>query len=137
MATRLLFVPGFMQRGEAWRAVAELLPERYPSTLLDHRAHDEEGRLEEIAAGGVGAVLAGYSLGGRLALHAALRDPGRYAALVTVGSSAGIEDPAARAKRLEADPRRGDWMEGRQIEDVVSVWEPQPLFADQSDALVE
>jgi pimeloyl-ACP methyl ester carboxylesterase len=28
-------------------------------------------------------------------------------------------------------------MEGRQIEDIVSVWERQPLFADQSDALVE
>ena len=29
MAARLLFVPGFMQRGEAWRGVAELLPERF------------------------------------------------------------------------------------------------------------
>ena len=71
---RILFVPGFMQRGEAWRPVAELLPERDPSDLLDHRQHDYEGRLAEIAEHGEGAVLAGYSLGGRLALHAALRD---------------------------------------------------------------
>jgi 2-succinyl-6-hydroxy-2,4-cyclohexadiene-1-carboxylate synthase len=126
-----------MQRGEAWRAVAELLPERYPSTLLDHRAHDYEGRLEEIAAGGEGAVLAGYSLGGRLALRAALRDPGRYAALVTVGTSAGIEDAGDRTARRQDDERLATWMEGRAIEDVVSIWERQPLFADQSDALVE
>ena len=137
MATRVLFLPGFMQRGEAWRGVAGLLPERYPSSVLDHRAHDLEGRLAEIAEAGEGAVLAGYSLGGRLALHAALRDPGHYAALVTVGASAGIEDSAARAKRAEADERLATWMEGRQIEDIVSVWERQPLFADQSDALVE
>jgi 2-succinyl-6-hydroxy-2,4-cyclohexadiene-1-carboxylate synthase len=137
MAARLLFIPGFMQHGEAWRGVAELLPERYPSTLLDHREHTYEGRLEEIAANGEGAVLAGYSLGGRLALRAALRDPGRYAGLVTVGTSAGIEDAAARAERGEADERLAGWMEGRQIEDVVSVWERQPLFADQSDLLVE
>jgi 2-succinyl-6-hydroxy-2,4-cyclohexadiene-1-carboxylate synthase len=137
MATRLLFVPGFMQRGEAWRGVAALLPERYPSALLDHRAHDLEGRLAEIAEAGEGAVLVGYSLGGRLALHAALRDPGRYAALVTVGASAGIEDQAARVARAEADERLASWMEGRQIEDIVSVWERQPLFADQSDALVD
>jgi 2-succinyl-6-hydroxy-2,4-cyclohexadiene-1-carboxylate synthase len=137
MATRVLFVPGFMQRGEAWRGVAGLLPERYPSTLLDHRAHDLEGRLAEIAEAGEGAVLAGYSLGGRLALHAAVRDPESYAALMTVGASAGIEDPAARAERAEADERLATWMEGRQIEDIVSVWERQPLFADQSDALVE
>src|SRR3954454_23174749 len=137
MATRLIFIPGFMQREEAWSGVASLLPERYPSTLLDHRAHDLEGRLAEIAEAGEGAVLVGYSLGGRLALHAALRDPSRYAALATVGASAGIEDGAARTARAEADERLAAWMEGRQIEDIVSVWERQPLFADQSDALVE
>jgi 2-succinyl-6-hydroxy-2,4-cyclohexadiene-1-carboxylate synthase len=126
-----------MQRGEAWRGVAELLPERYPSTLLEHGAHDFEGRVREIAEAGEGAVLAGYSLGGRLALHAALRAPRRYGALVIVGTSAGIEDEAARAERREADERLAEWMEGRSIEDVVSVWERQPLFADQSDVLVE
>ena len=137
MATRVVFVPGFMQRGEAWRGVADLLPERYPSTLLDHREHTYEGRLAEIAEAGEGSAVAGYSLGGRLALHAALRDPRRYAALVLVGTSAGIEDGAARNARRQADERLAEWMEGRPIEDVVSVWERQPLFADQSDALVE
>src|SRR3954447_4395553 len=101
--TMVLFVPGFMQRRDAWRPVAELLPERYPSTLLDHREHDYAGRLAEIAAAGEGAVLFGYSLGGRLALRAAIRDPERYAGLVTVGASAGIEDAAMRAARAEAD----------------------------------
>ena len=100
---RVVFVPGFMQRGQAWRPVADLLPERYHAVLLEHRAHDLEGRLAEVAEAGAGAVLAGYSLGGRLALHAALRDPGHYAALVTVGTSAGIEDSAVRAERAEAD----------------------------------
>src|SRR4051794_118215 len=137
MATRLLFVPGFMQRGEAWNGVAALLPERYPSAVVDHRAHDLEGRLAEIGEAGEGAVLVGYSLGGPLALHAALRDPRRYPALVTVGAGAGIEDPRARTAGAEADGRLASWMEGRQIEDIVSVWERQPLFADQSDALVE
>jgi 2-succinyl-6-hydroxy-2,4-cyclohexadiene-1-carboxylate synthase len=137
MASRVVFVPGFMQRGEAWRAVAELLPERYPSTLLEQREHTYDGRLSEIASATEGAVLAGYSMGGRLALHAAIRDPDRYAALITVGTSAGMEDAAARAERSAADENLASWMEGRQIEDVVSVWERQPLFADQSDALVE
>ena len=38
----MLFIPGFMQRGDAWRPVAELLPERYPSRLLDHAEHSFE-----------------------------------------------------------------------------------------------
>jgi 2-succinyl-6-hydroxy-2,4-cyclohexadiene-1-carboxylate synthase len=137
MATSVVFVPGFMQRGDAWRPVAELLPERYPSVLLDHARHDFEGRLAEIAAKGEGSALAGYSLGGRLCLHAALREPHRYAGLVTVGASGGIEDAGRRSARAEADAKLATWMETASIEDVVAVWERQPLFADQAEALVE
>lgn len=133
----MTFVPGFMQPGEAWSAVAGRLPERYPSVLLDHREHTYEGRLAEIAEAGRGSVLCGYSLGGRLALRAVLRDPGRYAGLVTVGASAGIEAPATRAARSEADQKLAGWMETQDIDRVVAIWERQPLFADQSDALVE
>ena len=134
----VLFIPGFMQRGDAWRPVAELLPERYPSALLDHGEHSFEGRLAEIAdAAEEGSVLVGYSLGGRLALRAVLRDPGRYAGLVTVGATAGIDDPGLRSARAEAEDRLAAWMEAAPIEDVVSIWERQPLFADQSEALIE
>lgn len=135
-APRLVFVPGFMQPGDAWAPVAERLPERYSSVLLDHFEHTFEGRLSEIAAAGEGAVLCGYSLGGRLALHAALRAPGSYAGLVTVGVSAGIDAPATRAQRAQADEKMASWMETQSIEQIVDVWERQPLFADQADALV-
>jgi 2-succinyl-6-hydroxy-2,4-cyclohexadiene-1-carboxylate synthase len=134
---KVVFIPGFMQRGDAWSAVAERLPERYPSILLDHGKHTFEGRLGEIAQAGEGAVLCGYSLGGRLALHAAVRGEADYRGLVTVGSSAGIDSPEARAARAQADERLAAWMETANIDDVVAIWERQPLFADQSDALVE
>jgi 2-succinyl-6-hydroxy-2,4-cyclohexadiene-1-carboxylate synthase len=138
----VVFIPGFMQRGDAWRPVAELLPERYPSTLLDHREHTFEGRLREIAEAAAGpdasgAVLVGYSLGGRLALRAVLREPARYAGLVIVSTTAGIDDAPARTARAEADERLAAWIEASPMEDVVSVWERQPLFADQSETLVE
>jgi len=131
----VLFVPGFMQPAGAWAEVAERLDP--PTTLLDHREHSFEGRIDEIAAAGSGALLVGYSLGGRLALRAALRDPDRYAGLVTVGVTAGIEDPVERSARAEADDRLASWIEAAPIEDIVAVWERQPLFADQSEALVE
>jgi len=137
VAARLLLVPGFMQRGSAWAAVAEQLGERYPSAALDHREHTYEGRLDEIRQAGEAAVLVGYSLGGRLCLHAALREPGGYRALVTIGASAGIEDGAERTARRDADERLATWMETRPIEDIVAVWERQPLFADQSDPLLD
>jgi 2-succinyl-6-hydroxy-2,4-cyclohexadiene-1-carboxylate synthase len=133
----VLFIPGFMQRGDAWRPVAELLPERYPSVMLEHEQHSFEGRLREIAAAGEGRLLVGYSLGGRLALRAALRAPERYLGVVTVGATAGIDEPSLRSTRAEADERLAAWIEAAPIEDIVGVWERQPLFADQSEALVE
>jgi len=127
-----------MQRGEAWAPVADLLSQRYSSVLVDHREHDREGRLAEIAeaAGEAGAVLCGYSLGGRLSLLAALREPARYRGLVTLGSSAGLESGADRDGRGNADEQLASWMERSPIEEVVDVWERQPLFADQSEQLV-
>jgi 2-succinyl-6-hydroxy-2,4-cyclohexadiene-1-carboxylate synthase len=132
----VLFIPGFMQRGDAWRPVAELLPERYPSTMLDHGEHSFEGRLREIEGSGA-SVLVGYSLGGRIALRAALRSPESYRALVLVGTTAGIEEGPLRVARAEADEKLASWIEAMPMEDIVALWERQPLFADQSDALVE
>ncbi len=136
-AMRILLIPGFMQGAGAWAPVAALLEAEHEVTALEHREHTYEGRLGEIADAGAGAVLGGYSLGGRLALRAALRAPERHAAVITVGSSPGIEEPEARSARASADDRLAGWMETSRIEDIVSVWERQPLFADQTDALVD
>ena len=137
LVATIVFVPGFMQRGDAWAPLLEHLPERINARTLDHSEHDLTGRLDEIAAAGEGAVLCGYSLGGRLALRAALREPSRYRGVITIGSSSGIEEPVARSSRAEADARLAGWMETMPIEEIVTVWERQPLFADQSDALVD
>jgi 2-succinyl-6-hydroxy-2,4-cyclohexadiene-1-carboxylate synthase len=133
----VLFIPGFMQRGDAWRPVAELLPERYPSVMLEHGESSFEGRLREIAGAGAERVLVGYSLGGRLALRAALRDQTRYLGVVTIGATAGIDEPSLRTARAEADERLAAWMEAAPIEDIVAVWERQPLFADQTEELIQ
>ena len=132
----VLFIPGFMQRGDAWRPVAELLPERYPSRMLDHAEHSFEGRMGEILSASA-SVLVGYSLGGRLALRAALRSPSSFTAVVLVGATAGIEEGPMRVQRAEADEKLASWMEAMPIEDIVALWERQPLFADQSESLVE
>jgi 2-succinyl-6-hydroxy-2,4-cyclohexadiene-1-carboxylate synthase len=119
----LAFVPGFMQRGDAWAAVADRLGESYPSVLLD--------RADELPAPATLPVA--YSMGGRIALHRALAEPHRWPALVLVGVSAGVDDP---------DARRGDdeavaaWIEHNSIEDVVGMWERQSVFATQSQQVV-
>ena len=111
----VMFVPGFMQTAEAWADVAERLPQRYPSLLLRHAEHERDGRIAEIAAAAEAVdsdvVLCGYSLGGRLALNAAVRSPERYAGAVVLGAAAGIDEPTARRARREADEKLAAWME--------------------------
>jgi 2-succinyl-6-hydroxy-2,4-cyclohexadiene-1-carboxylate synthase len=134
----VLFIPGFMQREDSWLEVAGAVSERYPAFIVDFDTWTFEQRLAEIQHDAApGTVLCGYSMGGRLALHAALRDPGRYAALVTIGASAGIEDAGERAARREADDLLAAWIEANPIDAVVERWERNPVFASQSDGLVE
>lgn len=132
-----MFLPGFMQRGEAWAAVAERVRQRYRCLCLDHRTWTWTERLAEVrGVAPPGSVLVGYSMGGRLALHAAVTEPERYAALVTVGAGPGIEDPADRAARRTADELLAAWVERTAIEEVVDHWESLPVFEGQAPELV-
>jgi 2-succinyl-6-hydroxy-2,4-cyclohexadiene-1-carboxylate synthase len=139
VAPTVTFVPGFMQRGEAWEPVAGRVATRYRSACLDFATHTYEGRLEEIErAVEPGDALVGYSMGGRLALHAALRNPDMITGpLVLVGVNAGIEDEQERAARREADDRRAARFESSGIEEVVDEWEKERVFASQSPRLRE
>jgi 2-succinyl-6-hydroxy-2,4-cyclohexadiene-1-carboxylate synthase len=131
------FLPGFAQRGDAWASVADRVAQKYRSLLIDFSTWTFDGRLREIADRvDDGDVVVGYSMGGRLALKAALRRPGKFGALVLVGTSAGIEDPDARAERREEDEALADWIEHHSIEEFAERWEAQPVFASQPPELV-
>jgi 2-succinyl-6-hydroxy-2,4-cyclohexadiene-1-carboxylate synthase len=137
-APTVTFVPGFMQRGEAWGPVAGRLAASYRSVCLDLTTWTFEERIAELLeASPPGGAVVGYSMGGRLALHAALRDPGRFAALVLVGATAGIDDASERDERRRSDESLAEWMERRSIEEVVARWERQPVFATQPPELRE
>jgi 2-succinyl-6-hydroxy-2,4-cyclohexadiene-1-carboxylate synthase len=132
----VVFLPGFMQHADTWSPIAAAVGERYPVRLLDFETWTFEERLAEIAAvAGPASVVVGYSMGGRLALHAALTS--RFAGLVVLGVSAGIEDADERRRRRAADLELAEWIETHSISDVVARWERNPVFASQPSALVE
>ncbi|MBX5468462.1 MAG: alpha/beta fold hydrolase [Thermoleophilaceae bacterium] len=135
--SEIVLVPGFAQRGEAWQAIIERLPERYRSVPVEFAAADMDGRVAELAEAARRAdAVVGYSLGGRIALHARLRGAIRPHALVLLGVSAGHEDPRARAERRAADEELAAWIEEHTIEEFVERWERSPVFATQSPELV-
>jgi 2-succinyl-6-hydroxy-2,4-cyclohexadiene-1-carboxylate synthase len=74
---------------------------------------------------------AGYSMGGRVALHLALEAPNRVASLLLESASAGIETSAERAERAAADESLAAEIESRGVPWFVDHWERHPLFHTQ------
>jgi 2-succinyl-6-hydroxy-2,4-cyclohexadiene-1-carboxylate synthase len=139
----LLLLHGFTQTGRGWDEVARHLDgERYRPLAPDLRGHGAAGSRRPIdmascardVAGFVAGrfALAGYSMGGRIALHVALAHPGRVSRLVLVSTTAGIDDAAGRAARRARDEALADWLEAHTIAEFADRWGSQPLFAGQS-----
>ena len=144
----LLLLHGFTQTGRGWDEVVRHLDgERYRALAPDIRGHGAAAARRPIdfaacAADAAGLVagrfaLAGYSQGGRLALHVALAHPERVTRLVLVSATAGIQDGAERARRRASDDELARWMErdGRLMSEVADRWGAHPLFATQSAAV--
>jgi 2-succinyl-6-hydroxy-2,4-cyclohexadiene-1-carboxylate synthase len=136
MPADLLLLHGFTQTGASWDGVVRALEGRYRALAPDLGPGPwaaELDRLERLATGP--HVLAGYSMGGRLALALALRRPERVRALVLVSASPGLADGEERAARRAADEALAERIEAIGAEAFAREWAAQPLFADQPDAV--
>jgi 2-succinyl-6-hydroxy-2,4-cyclohexadiene-1-carboxylate synthase len=125
-----------MQRGDAWAPVAGRVAPRYRPVLVDFGEPTLDAGIEAIARAGRGGAVVAYSMGGRIALHAALAHRAAFRALVLVGATPGIEDDRLRRSRRAADQDLAAWMAGERIDKVVAHWEAQPVFASQPPELV-
>ena len=73
-------------------------------------------------------LIAGYSLGGRLALHALLARPRLFAGAVIVSAHTGLADSRAREERLAADRTWSD-LAASDWAGFLEKWERQPVFS--------
>jgi 2-succinyl-6-hydroxy-2,4-cyclohexadiene-1-carboxylate synthase len=78
-----------------------------------------------------GGALIGYSMGGRIALHYALRRPDRVRWLVLESASPGLATDAEREVRRTADEGLARRLEAEGIAPFVHDWERLPLFDTQ------
>ncbi len=81
-----------------------------------------------IADQGGEAVYLGYSMGGRYLIHLALANPELVTGLVLVGATAGIDDPAERAERAQADRETGRRIREMGMLEFVKWWVANPMF---------
>ena len=75
--------------------------------------------------------LAGYSMGGRLALSLLVRHGELFASATLIGASPGLRDPAEREARTAWDEKWARLLDEEGLDTFVAAWEALPLFASQ------
>jgi 2-succinyl-6-hydroxy-2,4-cyclohexadiene-1-carboxylate synthase len=134
---RVVLVHGFTQTLASMDPLATRLRDTYQVVSVDLPGHGgspaPRSNFEDAAAtlgeAGGHAAYVGYSLGGRLCLRLALDRPDLVGALVLIGASPGLEDPAERAARRASDAELADEVERVGVERFLDRWLAQPLFA--------
>ncbi len=139
MAQPLVLLHGFTHTGASWEGVIAALPERYRPLALDIRGHGSASArrpvslpavIDDIASAAEPPfALIGYSMGGRIALHAALALGDRVERLILIGASPGLDDPGERAQRRAEDERLADEIEASSIEAFAERWARTPVLA--------
>ena len=143
----LMLLHGFTGCADGWRPMIERWP-HFRTIAVDIIGHgnsdsppDPSRYTMQACADDLAVVLdtlgiektalLGYSMGGRVALHFALRHQERLMALVLESASPGLSDPAERAARIRSDEGLAARIEREGIEAFVDYWESLPLWGSQ------
>src|SRR5256885_7028299 len=125
VAPTVVLLHGFTQTRRSWRRTVQALGGRYRALAPDLPGHGQAAdRVASFDActAYVRALaperftLAGYSMGGRVALHVALALGDRLDQLVLIGASPGLADSAERAVRRGADAALAARIEAIRVE---------------------
>ena len=141
---RLVLCHGFTQTRGAWGLFGESLATHHTIVAVDLPGHGAMADLDLDVVNTAHALLdtvgdepfslLGYSMGGRVALTAAMMQPRNLEALVLLGASPGIANEEERLARIAQDNELAD--ELAQSGDVAAFldrWLAQPLFAGLDD----
>ena len=94
---------------------------------FDDWTEDFCGRVDA-QANGEKSILLGYSLGGRLALHACLSRPDLWKSAIVVGADPGLESEEEKKLQLDKDRNWAERLKREPLEKLVDEWDAQPVF---------
>ena len=150
-ATPFVLLHGFAQSASTWEDVAPELARARAVYALDFVGHGRSARpadpapyamdaicdallafLDHVGQGeGVRPAVVGYSMGGRIALAAAVRDARPFEALVLESAGLGPQAPAEREAAAQLAARRAAQLRAQGVAAFMDEWERLPLFATQ------
>ncbi len=134
----LVWLHGFTQTKTSGHQFRSILTGTYEVLTIDLPGHGENASitasLEESADLLAEAlpdepfILGGYSFGGRVALHFALRYPERVRQLVLLSATPGLSDEEERRARRKRDETLADHIETVGVATFLDEWLAQPMF---------
>lgn len=77
-------------------------------------------------------ILMGYSLGGRLGLHALLQNPDNWKAAIFISTHPGLKSFETRRLRIAADEKWAERFEKEAWHSLMQAWNTQPVFTSDS-----
>ena len=77
--------------------------------------------------------LLGYSLGGRLAMHAYVNSPHLWSGVIIVSADPGTQSEAARESMLEKDLAWSRRLQSEDLETLLLEWDHAPVFCQRSN----
>jgi 2-succinyl-6-hydroxy-2,4-cyclohexadiene-1-carboxylate synthase len=119
-----------------WGPFADELAKQFEVILVDAPGHGESGHdeVDHWEAGrlllevGGRATYIGYSMGGRIAMHAALQSPDLVQGLVLIGAHPGIKSESDRSDRRRSDVALAAQLEVDGLTKFVDHWLENPMF---------
>jgi 2-succinyl-6-hydroxy-2,4-cyclohexadiene-1-carboxylate synthase len=136
---------GFLGRGADWNGLRAAWPADLPSLETPDLFGGSPARGDLAAFGArfaaavaerdAAPIVLGYSLGGRLALHAVLAHPALWRGAVIISAHLGLDDATARAARRAEDAAWARRFEMDDWQSVLADWNARPVFAGQESRL--
>lgn len=133
----LTLLHGFTQTSRSWDPFLEELDPTIGIVRVDlpghglsgHETADLDGIADLVAETCGSGTYLGYSMGGRVALHIALRHPYLVTRLMLIGATPGIRDDDERAERRRHDDVLAASIERDGVPVFIDRWLDNPLFA--------
>ncbi|MBV6419724.1 MAG: 2-succinyl-6-hydroxy-2,4-cyclohexadiene-1-carboxylate synthase [Ignavibacteriaceae bacterium] len=141
----VFFLHGFTGSCEDWNDITQKIDKRFNKIAPDLPGHGKssspsslnyyqtnslinqiEFLLDKLNLNDI--VLCGYSMGGRLALQFAAKNPSLVKGLILESATAGIKNEKERNTRIRNDEEKAAFLENNSIEDFLTMWMDQELF---------
>ena len=137
---KIFCIHGNFQTAKVWQTLEERMKAGFTDLEMitedlyakqfqsfDDWTEDFCGRVE-VHANGEKSILLGYSLGGRLALHACLSRPDLWKSAIVVGADPGLESEEEKKLQLHRDRNWAERLKREPLEKLVDEWDAQPVF---------